>query len=55
MVRHHHPPNGHEFEQTPGDTKGQGSLPCFCPWGHSVTHDLATQQHKEQKHQCIGK
>ena len=23
--------NGHEFEQTPGDS-GQGSLVCCCPW-----------------------
>ena len=26
--------NGHEFEQTPGDGKGQGSLACCSPWGH---------------------
>ena len=25
--------NGHEFEQTPGDSKGQGSLACCSPWG----------------------
>ena len=25
--------SGHEFEQTPGDGKGQGSLACFSPWG----------------------
>ena len=25
--------NGHEFEQTPGDTEGQGSLACCSPWG----------------------
>ena len=24
----HHGLNGHEFEQTPGDTEGQGSLVC---------------------------
>ena len=29
---HHH--NGHEFEQTPGDSEGQGSLVCCSPWGH---------------------
>ena len=23
-----------EFEQTPGDTEGQGSLACCSPWGH---------------------
>ena len=26
--------NGHEFEQTPGDTEGQGSLACYSPWDH---------------------
>ena len=25
--------NGHEFEQTPGDGKGQGSLACCSAWG----------------------
>ena len=23
----------HEFEQTPGDSEGQGSLACYSPWG----------------------
>ena len=26
MVRWHHGLNGHEFEQTPGDSEGQGRL-----------------------------
>ena len=26
--------NGHEFEQTLGDSNGQGSLACCNPWGH---------------------
>ena len=34
MVRWHHPLNGHEFEQAPGDDEGQGSLVCYHPWGH---------------------
>ena len=25
--------NGHEFEQTTGDSEGQGSLACYSPWG----------------------
>ena len=29
----HHQLNGHEFEQTPGDSEGQGSLACCSPWG----------------------
>ena len=34
MVGWHHQFNGHEFEQTPGDSEGQGSLMCCSPWGH---------------------
>ena len=26
--------NGCEFEQTLGDSEGQGSLVCYSPWGH---------------------
>ena len=36
--------NGHEFEQTPGDSEGQGSLACCSPWSHRVGHDLMTEQ-----------
>ena len=31
MVGWHHRLNGHEFEQTPGDSEGQGSLACCSP------------------------
>ena len=34
MVGWHHQLNGHEFEQAPGDSEGQGSLVCCSPWGH---------------------
>ena len=30
----HHQLNGQEFEQTPGDGEGQGSLACYSPRGH---------------------
>ena len=33
LVGWHHRPDGHEFEQTPGDSEGQGSLVCCSPWG----------------------
>ena len=33
MVGWFHQLNGHEFEQTPGDSEGQGSLMCCSPWG----------------------
>ena len=34
MVGWHHQLNGHEFEQTPRDSEGQGSLVNCHPWGH---------------------
>ena len=34
MVGWHHLLNGHEFEQTPGDSDGQESLVCCSPWSH---------------------
>ena len=33
MVGWHHRLNGHEFEQTLGDSEGQGSLVHCSPWG----------------------
>ena len=33
MIGWHHRINGHEFEQTPGDNGGQGSLACCSLWG----------------------
>ena len=32
MIGCHHQLNGHEFEQTPGDSEGQGSLTCCSSW-----------------------
>ena len=37
MVGWHHRLNGYEFEQTLGDSEGQGSLACRSPWGHKVS------------------
>ena len=34
MVGSHHGLNGHELEQTLGDSEGQGSVACCSPWGH---------------------
>ena len=33
MAGWHHRLDGHEFEQTPGDSEGQGSLMWCTPWG----------------------
>ena len=35
MLQWHHQLNGHEFEQTPGDSVGQGSLVCCSPQAKS--------------------
>ena len=42
MVGWHHQPNGHEFEQTLGDSEGQGRLQFMDL--QRVRHDLATEQ-----------
>ena len=34
VVGRHHQHNGYEFEQTPEDSEGQGSLVCCSPKGH---------------------
>ena len=37
MVGWHHWLNGHQYEQTLGDSEGQGRLLCCSPWGHKET------------------
>ena len=48
MVGWHHQLNGYEFEQTPGDGEGQGSLACCSPWGHRESD--TTEQLKNNHH-----
>ena len=43
MLGWHHRLSGHEFEQTLGDSEGQGSLACCSPWGSRVGHDRANE------------
>ena len=48
----HHQLNGHEFEQTPGDGEGQGSLECCSPWGRKepdTTERLNNKSNRQQK------
>ena len=40
MVRWHHQLTGHKFEQTTGDSEGQGSLVCCGPWGHKESDTI---------------
>ena len=47
MVGWHPWLNGHEFEQTLGNSKRQGSLVCCSPWGHKMLDillDSVTEQ-----------
>ena len=48
-VRWHHQLNGHEFEQTPGDSEGQGSLACSSSRGHKVSDMTVTEQKQHIK------
>ena len=48
IVGCHHQLNGHEFEQTLGDSEGQGSLACSGSWSckklDTVSLQLVTEQ-----------
>ena len=48
MVGWHHRLNEQEFEQIPGDSEGQENPACCSPRGHSVGHNLVTDQEKQQ-------
>ena len=41
--------NGCEFEQTPGDNEGQGSLACCSPWSRKEL-DMAEQLNNNKQH-----
>ena len=41
----HHWFNGHDLEQTVGDSEEQRSLLCCSPWYRGVGYNLATEQH----------
>ena len=42
MVGWHRQLNGHKFEQTQGDSEGQGRLACCSSWGHEES-DMTEQ------------
>ena len=44
MAGWHHQLDGHEFEQTLGDSEGQGSLACCGSHAHGVRLNLVTEQ-----------
>ena len=55
MAGEHHWLNGHESEQTPGDSDGQGSLVCYSPRGckESSTSDW-TELNWEKMQQIVN-
>ena len=52
MVRCHHWLNGHQFEQTPEDGEGQGSLACCSSWSHKEL-DMTEQLNNNNKNNFI--
>ena len=56
MVGWHHQLNGYEFEQTPGDSEGQGILECCSSWGQQRVLDyFVTKQQLQQQENIPGK
>ena len=53
MVGWNHRLNGHEFEQTLGDSEGQGSLACCSLWGHKES-DTTGQLNNSIKYCTAG-
>ena len=49
MVGWHHRLNGHESEQTLGDSEGQGSLVCCSPWDHKESDMTEQLNDNEQR------
>ena len=48
MVGWHHRLDGHEFDEAPGVSDGQGGLACCSPWGH-IESDMTDRLN------CTGK
>ena len=46
MVAWHHRLIGQRFEQTLGDSEGQGSRGCCSPWGHKEPDTTERMNHK---------
>ena len=54
MVGWHHQFNGHEFDQTLGDSEGQGSLACCSQWDGKELDSTQGQNNSSSKvpHPC---
>ena len=49
MVGWHYQLNAYEFEQTLGDSEGQGSLACCSPWGHKESDTTGQLNNRNKK------
>ena len=45
-----HQLNGHEFEETLGDSEGQGSLACCSPWGRKESDTSERLNNRKKEH-----
>ena len=52
MVGWHHWPDGHEFEQAPGDGEGQGSLAWCSPWSYKESN-TTWRLNSNNNHFCV--
>ena len=53
IVLKHHGLNGHESEQTLGDSEGHGNLVCCSPWGCKES-DTTVQLNNNLLYICMG-
>ena len=53
MVGWYHRFNGHEFEQTLGDSEGQGSLVCCSAWGHKELDTAEQMNNSNLSHKGV--
>ena len=44
--------SGQGFDQTLGDSEGQGNLACYSPWGHKES-DKADFETEQQNSTCL--
>ena len=54
MVEWYHRLNGREFEQTLGDSEGQGSLECCSPWGRKELDMTQRLKNNNKEFQTIA-
>ena len=54
MVGWHHRLNGHEFEQTLGDSRTQRSLACYSPWSRKES-DMIEQLNNRASTRKLGR